>query len=136
VCHLPLALPSIVMLGANDLKHYLNILAPELGRGLACLMKIGWKSECGIDGSPPKVLMVFPSVFGNDSDLMAHHFDGGSHDRAIFPGWAGRSAPIWVAMISIPMPWFRLVPMASNWPLIISGSWPAWRATTGVDRMP
>ena len=74
--HAPLAL-LIIMLGTNDLKHHLHVSAHESGRGLASLIKIAQKSECGMDRSPPKVLVLAPPVFGDCSELMGHHFEGG-----------------------------------------------------------
>lgn len=75
--HAPLAL-VIIMLGTNDLKHHLNVSAHESARGLSTLIKIAQKSETGINAKPPEVLVLAPPLFGELSELMAHHFDGGN----------------------------------------------------------
>jgi lysophospholipase L1-like esterase len=74
--HAPLAL-VIIMLGTNDLKHHLNVSAHESARGLSTLIKIAQKSETGINAKPPEVLVLAPPIFGELSELMAHHFEAG-----------------------------------------------------------
>lgn len=82
--HSPLAL-LIIMLGTNDLKHHLNVSAHESGRGLASLIKVAQTSHCGLAGSPPAVLVLAPPVFGEFSELMAHHFEGGQERSRQLP---------------------------------------------------
>jgi lysophospholipase L1-like esterase len=82
--HAPLSL-LIIMRGTNDLKHHLNVSAHESGRGLASLIKIAQQSDCGMDGSPPKVLVLVPPGFGDCSELMGHHFEGGQEKSRDLP---------------------------------------------------
>jgi len=82
--HAPLSL-LIIMLGTNDLKHHLNVSAHESGRGLASLIKVAQKSECGLDAKPPEVLVLAPPIFGELSELMAHPFDGSQQKSIELP---------------------------------------------------
>ena len=82
--HGPLGL-VIIMLGTNDLKHHLNVSAHESGRGLSALIRIVQKSETGIEAQPPDVLVLAPPIFGELSELMAHHFEGGQEKSRHLP---------------------------------------------------
>jgi len=82
--HAPLSL-VIIMLGSNDLKHHLNVSAHESARGLTTLIKIARNSETGIDAKPPTILVLAPPVFGELSELMGHHFEGGQEKSRHLP---------------------------------------------------
>lgn len=82
--HAPLAL-VIIMLGTNDLKHHLHVSAHESARGLATLIRIAQKSEAGIEAKPPEVMVLAPPIFGELSELMAYHFEGGHKHSCQLP---------------------------------------------------
>ncbi len=50
----------VIMLGTNDLKVRFGMGAFDIAAGAARLAEIVMKSECGIGGLPPKVLLVSP----------------------------------------------------------------------------
>ena len=51
----------ILMLGTNDLKYRFSYSAHDIARGAALLVEMILKSECGLAGRPPKVLLVSPA---------------------------------------------------------------------------
>ncbi len=57
--HYPIDL-LIIMLGTNDLKDRFNIQASGIARGLGLLIEYASKSNAGIDGNPPDILLVCP----------------------------------------------------------------------------
>lgn len=59
--HFPLDL-IIIMLGTNDLKVRFSVTAEDIAKGAGRLAKIVNASDCGIDGKPPKVLLVSPMI--------------------------------------------------------------------------
>jgi lysophospholipase L1-like esterase len=57
--HFPLDL-IIIMLGTNDLKVRYSVTAEDIAKSAGRLAKMVNESDCGIDGKPPKVLLVSP----------------------------------------------------------------------------
>ncbi len=57
--HKPLDL-VIIMLGTNDLKMRFSVPAFDIANGVGALVDIVHKSEAGIDGGEPKVLVIAP----------------------------------------------------------------------------
>jgi lysophospholipase L1-like esterase len=58
--HYPIDL-VVIMLGTNDLKHRFGLSAYDIASGAGTLVDIVQKSEFGIEGHPPKVLLVTPA---------------------------------------------------------------------------
>ena len=57
--HYPINL-LVIMLGTNDLKDRFNIQASGIAKGLGRLIEYASKSNAGIDGKPPNILIVCP----------------------------------------------------------------------------
>ena len=57
--HYPIDL-LILMLGTNDLKERFNVTASGIAKGMGRLVECVSKSNAGIDGAPPKLLLVCP----------------------------------------------------------------------------
>jgi lysophospholipase L1-like esterase len=57
--HKPLDL-VVIMLGTNDLKMRFSLPASDIARGAGVLVDIVRKSEAGINGAPPQVLLLAP----------------------------------------------------------------------------
>ena len=56
----------IIMLGTNDLKKYYSASAYIINRGMERLLKKIIKSDSGINGMPPKILLVSPIEIGKN----------------------------------------------------------------------
>ncbi len=80
--HKPLDL-VIIMLGTNDLKKRFSLSAFDIANGACVLMKIVQKSEVGIDGNPPKVLMMAPPPIVKLTDFAAM-FEGAKPKSDLF----------------------------------------------------
>lgn len=74
--HAPLDL-VLLMLGTNDLKHRFGFSAYDIAANVMALVTIIQQSSAGIDGRPPKVLMMSPAYLGPLTAL-AHLFEGGT----------------------------------------------------------
>lgn len=57
--HKPLDL-VVIMLGTNDLKMRFSVPASDIARGAGVLVDIVRKSETGVNGAPPPVLLIAP----------------------------------------------------------------------------
>ena len=71
--HKPLSL-VIIMLGTNDLKARFSATAYDIAEGAGALVEMVSKSETGVDGGPPEVLLVTPpptAEFDEYSELFA-----------------------------------------------------------------
>lgn len=62
--HKPIDL-MILMLGTNDLKKQFSLSALEIAQGAGELVNLIQSSNAGIDGNPPKVLLIAPPRLGN-----------------------------------------------------------------------
>ncbi len=56
----------IIMLGTNDAKAIFNTNPFYITKGMAKLVEIAFRSECGIGGNPPKILVVAPPEVGKN----------------------------------------------------------------------
>jgi len=54
----------IIMLGTNDLKSRFSVTAYDIAQSAGLLAREAMRSECGPDGSSPKVLLVAPIQIG------------------------------------------------------------------------
>jgi lysophospholipase L1-like esterase len=80
--HKPLDL-VIIMLGTNDLKKRFSLGAFDIAGGAGVLVKIVQKSETGIDGNPPKVLVMAPPPIAKLTDFAAM-FEGAKPKSDLF----------------------------------------------------
>ena len=71
--HKPLDL-VVIMLGTNDLKNYRDIDAADAARGIETLAELVRKSEAGIDGKAPRLLVIAPSLITEPSEEMQVSF--------------------------------------------------------------
>lgn len=82
--HMPLDL-VILMLGTNDLKARFSVSAGDIAESLETLVRAILASEAGVDGLPPKVLVVTPAPIA-EVDWFADMFRGGADkSRALAP---------------------------------------------------
>lgn len=73
--HRPLDLVSI-MLGTNDLKHYMNLGPYDCAMGQNALIDIVETAGCGPGGGRPKVLLIAPPLVVETPTPFGHTFDG------------------------------------------------------------
>lgn len=74
--HMPLD-RVIIMLGTNDLKHYLHLNAFDIALGAARLVQVVQDSDSGpAPGIPPKVLLIAPPQVVETQNPFGHKFDG------------------------------------------------------------
>ena len=80
--HAPLDL-VILMLGTNDLKARFSLTAYDIAQGAGVLVRVIQKSEAGVGGAAPLILLIAPSRIhppdGSDAALM---FSGGAQKSA------------------------------------------------------
>ena len=74
VSHAPIDL-VIIMLGTNDLKVRFSLSAYDIASGAGVLVDIVQRSDAGVDGGPPLVLLVAPPPLGRLADF-ADMFSG------------------------------------------------------------
>jgi lysophospholipase L1-like esterase len=67
--HAPIDLVTI-MLGTNDLKRIYRVGAPEIASATGVLIDQARRSLTGVDGAPPRVLLVSPVPLGPAMDRM------------------------------------------------------------------
>jgi len=72
--HMPLDL-VVIMLGTNDLKHYLGLAPNDIALGAATLVDMVQQSTAGRDGKPPEVLLVAPAEVTETANPFGHKFD-------------------------------------------------------------
>ena len=73
--HRPLDLVSI-MLGTNDLKHYMGLGPHDCALAQGALIDIVEAAECGPGGARPKILLIAPPLVVEASVPFGHVFDG------------------------------------------------------------
>ncbi len=66
----------IIMLGANDMIKMLDKTAGDAVMGLMSLVIKINQSSCGRNGSPPKIIIICPPVFGKISEFMSISYSG------------------------------------------------------------
>lgn len=62
--HMPIDI-LVVMLGTNNLKARFCLSAEDIAQSLSRLLELTTRSECGPEGSPPKVLLMAPPTTGD-----------------------------------------------------------------------
>ena len=67
--HKPLDL-VIIMLGTNDLKKRFSLSAFDIAKGASVLVSIAQRSETGLNGHAPKVLLLAPPPVAKLSDFV------------------------------------------------------------------
>lgn len=74
--HKPLHL-VVLMLGTNDLKMRFSLTAQDISRAAGCLISIIKKTDVGLDGASPEILLISPPPLAKLTDL-AEMFEGGA----------------------------------------------------------
>lgn len=74
--HMPIDL-VVLMLGTNDLKMRFSVPASDIARGVGQLCDIIRKSDCGVDGEPPELLLISPAPLAQLTEF-AEMFEGGT----------------------------------------------------------
>jgi lysophospholipase L1-like esterase len=75
--HAPIDL-MILMLGTNDLKKRFDVPASDIARGISVLIQVVLKSTAGVNGQPPKLLLMSPPPFAPLAGLpFEDMFEGG-----------------------------------------------------------
>ncbi|PIE04391.1 MAG: hydrolase [Spirochaetales bacterium] len=59
----------VIMLGTNDLKQRFSLPACDIAAGVGVLTDIVYKSESGVDGAPPEILVLIPPEVRQLSDF-------------------------------------------------------------------
>ncbi len=59
--HRPIDL-CILLLGTNDLKRRFSLPSTEIARGITVLVEVIQKSQTGVEGSAPKILLLAPPL--------------------------------------------------------------------------
>ncbi len=83
--HAPMDL-VVIMLGTNDLKMRFSLSAYDIAAGMEKLINIIEKSESGMDGSAPQVLLLCPAPVGKLTDF-AEMFEGGQEKSRKLAGY-------------------------------------------------
>ncbi|MCM8532648.1 MAG: SGNH/GDSL hydrolase family protein [Lentisphaeraceae bacterium] len=73
--HRPLDLVSI-MLGINDMKHYMNKTALDSAMAVSVLIDQVKAGACGVDGNCPEIIVIAPPVYIEAEQPFGHIFDG------------------------------------------------------------
>ncbi len=72
--HRPLDFISI-MLGTNDLKHYMGLQPKDCATAIGVLVEIINNANCGPNNKPPKILIISPPKIVPSSDPFGNIFD-------------------------------------------------------------
>ena len=80
--HRPIDL-LIVNLGTNDLKARFAMTAEDIAASVGLLVRTARASQAGLEGAPPKVLVIAPAVI-LETGFMAGHFKGGADTSKAF----------------------------------------------------
>ncbi|MCM8538501.1 MAG: SGNH/GDSL hydrolase family protein [Lentisphaeraceae bacterium] len=73
--HRPLNLVS-VMLGINDMKHYMNKTAIDSAMAISQLIEQVRAADCGREGACPEIIIISPPVYIDTEQPFGHIFDG------------------------------------------------------------
>jgi lysophospholipase L1-like esterase len=76
----------VMMLGTNDLKNTFGVSPGEIATGASILAKIILQSDAGVNGKPPRLLLVCPPAIGDMSrapDIAEKINDGQSRSQAL-----------------------------------------------------
>jgi lysophospholipase L1-like esterase len=73
--HAPIDL-LIIMLGTNDLKARFAVTPYDIGESMGALIEIAQKSQCGMKGEAPEILIMAPPPLGKLTEW-AETFQGG-----------------------------------------------------------
>lgn len=73
--HRPLGL-VIIMLGVNDMKHYMHLTALDSAMGCSKLIDIVKEAGCGNERSTPEVILVSPPLYVDSEKPWGRVFDG------------------------------------------------------------
>mgnify|MGYP001103855940 CR=1 FL=1 len=73
--HKPIDL-VIMMLGTNDLKKRFNLSPLDIAKGVETLVKMIKKSDCGLNGGEPKILLICPPQVGKLNYDFSQIFEG------------------------------------------------------------
>lgn len=79
--HQPLDL-VIIMLGTNDLKKRFSLSVRDIAQGAGVLVQIAQRSGAGIDGGPPRVLLVCPPPFAPMAGRLYEESFEGAEERS------------------------------------------------------
>jgi lysophospholipase L1-like esterase len=78
--HRPIDLVAI-MLGTNDLKKRFSVSAYDIANSAGVLVDIVQRSDAGLDGGPPKVLLMAPPPVGKLTEFSEMFDDAGVQSR-------------------------------------------------------
>lgn len=73
--HMPIDL-VIIMLGTNDLKHYLDLSPTDIAIGAEALIKLVLASTSGPEERAPEILLIAPPAISETMNPFGHKFDG------------------------------------------------------------
>lgn len=79
--HMPIDM-VILMLGTNDLKARFSLTALDIALGAERLVEVILKSERGVEGCPPAILLAAPPLINPLGDEWAEMFSGGREKSA------------------------------------------------------
>jgi lysophospholipase L1-like esterase len=88
--HKPLDL-VVIMLGTNDLKKRFSLSAFDIAYGASALADVARKSEAGLGGAAPKVLLICPPPVGKLTEF-AEMFEGAEEKSRRLAEWFRRVA--------------------------------------------
>ena len=88
--HKPLDL-VILMLGTNDMKHRFSLSTTEIARGINVLVEVILKSESGIDGLKPEILLMSPPYL-HDETGFEDEFRNSYNKSKKLPGYVKKIA--------------------------------------------
>ena len=83
--HAPIDL-LIIMLGTNDLKARFAVTAYDIGESMGALIEIAQKSQCGLTGKSPDILIMAPPPLGKLTEW-EETFQGGREKSKRLAGY-------------------------------------------------
>jgi lysophospholipase L1-like esterase len=88
--HKPIDL-CILLLGLNDLKKRFSLPSIEIARGITVIIEVIKKSETGIEGSAPKILLLTPPII-NPVEGLSQEFRNSHNKSRKLPGYYAKIA--------------------------------------------